>query len=211
MNTFKRISAAVLTLVVVCGAIAGVATIATRRQAEAFLSELRSTQLGAGGYERVKEIATRFRKDVAESGGTCSQSDCTLTVSFENTWLRRLHVATWTKFGATLLVRNGQLYHISTGMTLYTRERVIGAETILSEKTQSSVPTFRVITKRWGGDNQPWQAIVELTPQATQRERETAFAFNLGCLDKLGGCKDSSDLLPPAWRDNQEHDAMRKP
>jgi hypothetical protein len=200
MNTFKRISLAVLALVVVCGAIAGAATIATRRQAEAFLSELRSTQLGAGGYERVKKIATRFRKGVAESGGTCSPSECSLTVSFENTCLRRLHLATWTKFGGTLLVRNGQLYHISTGMTLYTRERVIGAETILSEQSEGGSPQFRVITKRWT-DNQPWQAVVQLTPQATSSERETAFAFNLSCLDKLGGCKDSSDLLPSVWRE----------
>ncbi len=87
-------------------------------------------------------------------------------------------------------------------MKIYTHQRVLGAETILSGENEGVSLPFRVITKRWG-DSQPWQAMVLLTPQATPSERKAAFAFNLNCLSKLGGCKDSKDLLPSAWRANK--------
>jgi hypothetical protein len=201
MNTFKRISAAVLALVAVGAATVAVATIEAKREAEAFLSELRSIQLGPAGYEQVQHLATRFRSHVTQGTTTCTPGECSVSVSFENTWLRKLHLATWTNFGAILLVRNGRLYYVSAEMTLYPRERVLGAKTDLLEEGQKRVP-YSVVTKRWG-DNQPWQAIVQITPQATPTERKAAFSFNLGCLDKLGGCKDSSDLLPSVWRETK--------
>lgn len=203
MHNNMKILAAVLVLVVICGTVIAVATIANKREAQAFLSEIRNTQLGPGGYARLKEIETRFHNHVVANSESCSPNQCSLTLSFQNTWLRRLHLAIWTKFGATLLVKNENLYYISAGMTLYTPARVIGSETILSDQDKVDSKPFTVVTKRWG-DNQPWQAIVMLTPRAAPTERESAFAFNLSCLNKLGGCKDSSDLLPSAWREKQE-------
>lgn len=205
MSRHKRTYAAVIVSVVICAVILTAATVRTRREAQAFLSELEGIKLGPSGYEQVQLIAARFRSHMANEAKPCTSSECSLTVKFENTWLRRLHIATWTTFGATLLVRNGELYYVSTGMALYSRERVITAETDFSEGGHGW-DSYRIITKRWG-DNQPWQAIVRVTPQATPSERKAAFSFNLNCLNKLGGCRDSSDLLPSVWKD--EHGGSR--
>lgn len=201
MSRHKKIYAGIIALVVACGAILTAATVRTRSEAQAFLSELEVIELGPSGYGQVQALATRFRSHVAQETKPCTSSDCSLTVRFDNTWLRRLHIATWTTFGTTLLVRDGRLYYVSTGMTLYSRERVVSAETDFSEEDHGWEP-YRAITKRWG-DNQPWQSVVRLTPQATLSERKAAFSFNLTCLDKLGGCRDSSDLLPSVWKDEQ--------
>lgn len=192
---------------VACAVIVAVPAVRTRRRAEAFLSNLRNVELGPQGYEKVRLLWDRFHADAAEGAGTCTPSECILTVNFQNTWLRRLRLATWTEFGATLSVHNGNLYDIRASMKLYSRKRVIGAETILSDQSEGAGPPFRIITKRWS-DNAPWQAIVQLTSHAAPAEREKAFAFNLGCLDKLGGCRDSSDLLPAVWSDGQNHHSV---
>lgn len=188
-------------IVVLCGVVIAVATLNTTRQARAFLLELKGIQLGPGGYNDVRALATRFRHYVKDGSNECTQNECSLTLMFENTWLRKLHLATPTNFGSILLVRNGSLYYINAAMTLYSGERVISANTDLTENGHQS-SSYSIDTKRWD-DNQPWQAIIHLTPEATTAQREAAFSFNLACLSKLVGCRDSSDLLPPAWHDDQ--------
>lgn len=151
----------------------------------------------------MQELVARFRSHATQVTSTCSPRECSVRVIFENTWLRKLHLATWTSFATNLMVRDGQLYYVSTGMKLYTRDRVIGAESTLMEPREGWLEPFRVVTQ--GDDSRPPSVIiVHFTPQATQSEREAAFAFNLSCLDELGGCKHSSDLLPSVWRDNRE-------
>ncbi len=38
--------------------------------------------------------------------------------------------------------------------------------------------------------------VVDLKPAATEDQRRRAFAFNLGCLSKIGGCHDVRQMLP---------------
>jgi len=96
--------------------------------------------------------------------------------------------------------------YINAAMALYSAEQVISASTTLSEEEHGQ-SAYNIVTKR-GVGNQPWQAIVHLTPQATPSERRAAFSFNLNCLDKLGGCKDSSDLLPSVWRETKSMSSL---
>lgn len=205
-NRNKKIYAGIVTLAVVCGAILTATTVNTRREAQTFLSELQAIQIGSTTFVEVQEIATRFRGHITDGTKTCLPNECDLKVRFDNAWLRRLHLAMPTTFGAVLLVRNGRLYYINAAMALYSAEQVISASTTLSEEEHGQ-SAYNIVTKR-GVGNQPWQAIVHLTPQATPSERRAAFSFNLNCLDKLGGCKDSSDLLPSVWRETKSMSSL---
>jgi hypothetical protein len=203
MSRRKEIYGGIVILIAVCGVVFTTATIKTRLEAESFLHELQTFQIGETSYERVQAVAIHFRNYIVDGAKTCVPNDCSVTLKFENMWLRNLHLARWTTFGATLLVRDGRLHYVSTGMTMYSRDQVISAGTFLSDEGHETAP-FRVVTKRWNND-QPWQVIVQLTPQAMPQQKDLGFSFNLGCLDKLGGCKDSSDLLPSAWKENRDH------
>jgi hypothetical protein len=198
MNRNGKIYVGIVTLAVVCTAILSAATMNTKREAQALLSELQAISIGSASFDEVQRIASRFRSRTTEGVQPCSPDECDLRISFENSWLRRLHLATPTTFGVVLLVRNGRLYYVNAAMTLYSGDQVISASTTLSDEGRGQ-SAYRIVAKR-GVGNQPWQAIVHLTPNATLDERRAGFSFNLSCLDKLGGCKDSSDLLPSAWR-----------
>jgi hypothetical protein len=199
-----------ITAVVAAFAVALIAaTLNTKRNAEALLSELEHVQVGQAGSEEVQAIATRFSSHVLKGSGSCTPTECNLTLGFENAWLRRLHLAPATTFGAVLLVRSGRVYYLNAAMALYSRSEVISASTTLSEEDYAQ-PAYSVVTRR-GLDNHPWQALVHLTPEATASQHKLAFLFNLACLDKIGGCKDSSDLLPMIWRQGQASGASLNP
>jgi hypothetical protein len=56
-----------------------------------------------------------------------------------------------------------------------------------------------VVSHRRDRKGLPESVSVYLTPAATPTARQQAYGFNLDCLARLGGCKDSSELLPSAW------------
>ena len=185
------------------------ATLNTKKDAAALLSELEHVQVGQASFEEVQAIARRFSSHVLKGTGSCTPTECNLTLDFENVWLRRLHLAPATTFGAVLLVRSGRVYYLGAGMTLYLGSEVISASTTMFEGDHRR-PAYSVVTKR-GLDNRPWQALIHLTPEATPSQHKVAFLFNLGCLDKIGGCKDSSDLLPMVWQRGEDSGASLNP
>jgi hypothetical protein len=195
----NKLYAVIFVLALVCAIVVAGAAVRTKWDAEVFLCELQDIQLGPAGLENVQAIASQFRNHVTDESKTCARNECSLTVTFQNTLLGRLHLATPTTFGAVLLVRDGRLYYINAAMRLYSRNGVISASTTLSEQHHDLEQSpYTVITRR-GSADRPWEAIIHLTPMASASERRDAFLFDLSCLDKVGGCRDSSDLLPSAW------------
>ena len=165
------------------------ATWNTEKKAAALLSEVERMQIGGTG-EEVQEIAAQFSAYATKAvDSRCTSGECNLTLGFENAWLRRLHLAPPTKFGVVLLVRDGSVYHINVAMLVYADKQTIGVETTLSEKSNPRIENT-IETIRSG------QIAVRLSPRATLEQRKAAFSFNLACLHKLGGCKDTRDLLP---------------
>jgi hypothetical protein len=201
-RVFTSVVAVAATFVVILSAV----IINAKKNAEALLSELQNIQMGQTGFDEVRAIAMQYSSHVRKGTGICMPSECNLTLGFENLWLQRLHLAPRTTFGAVLLVRNGRIYYVNTAMTLDSGDEVISASTTMVEEDHGQ-PSYSVVTKR-GVDNRPWQVIVHLTPRATVSQQQRAFQFNLACLYRLGGCKDSSNLLPSVW---QAGDAYVRP
>jgi hypothetical protein len=50
-----------------------------------------------------------------------------------------------------------------------------------------------------GTTQQMWNGLVEFDTRATSQQRNAALALDLGCLTRIGGCKDLIDLLPTLW------------
>ena len=148
MNRNKKIYAGIVTLAVVCGAILTATTVNTRREAQTFLSELQAIQIGSTTFVEVQEIATRFRGHITDGTKTCLPNECDLKVRFDNAWLRRLHLAMPTTFGAVLLVRNGRLYYINAAMALYSAAPTSGRGDDMSWSCPQSWPATAIPNTR---------------------------------------------------------------
>jgi hypothetical protein len=119
-------------------------------------------------------------------------------VSFENTWLNRLHLAPITRLTATLGTVNGVLVYRRLFFTSGNGGSDCGA--LVEERIsplETNMGAFHV-SGAWSG--KPYRVFVALTPGATDAQRHAAYDLNLSCLTRLGGCENAMSLLPSiAW------------
>lgn len=169
-------------------------TTQNRDRAKAFLREASALQLRVSTLTQVQQLVSRYG-GLAEPG-TCDLRGCSYFFSFDNGWLRRLHLAPQTRFSCTLGVSGGVLDYRRVFLTSGNTSAVFGAfvEEQLSPPKGISEPFY--ISRQWEKSGERWRVHVAVTPDATAEERRIAYALNLNCLSKLGGCKDAQQLLP---------------
>jgi len=129
----------------------------------------------------------------------CSADLCDLDFVFQNTRLERLGLAPLTDLSCEVQVRHGRTaYRI---VDFVSRGTSFGFGSIVIEdftgKLEAAVPGRRNIQK----------TIINLTPQSTATQRAQSYAFDLHCLAKIGGCKNSFELLPGPWKDENSFQA----
>jgi len=209
-----KIGLALLTILAALCAIAAVVAVRSSRktehEAQMFLQEFVSLHLGQSTFEDARQVADRYgdRLWVGDAfyghalrlpgaGGLppgCSADHCDYLFEFQNTWLHRLHLARFTSFGAEIKIRNG-LVVIRSIEFLVVRGQLIFFAAVVEDSTDKlrrPLPSRRLKAK----------TIIWLTAESTAAERQQSFAFNLECLSKIGGCKDSFELLPGPWPDD---------
>jgi hypothetical protein len=181
-------------LVVVC--MVGIAGQVThiRKRAEEFLREASALRLRVTTAKQIEELVGRYGGHVEPS--TCSSRGCGYFFSFDNGWLHRLHLAPRTSFTCTLAVSDGVLDYRRVFLTSGNTSAVFGA--FIDERLSSppGIPEPFHASLQTEGSGARWRVHVDMTADATSEQHKMAYAVNLGCLSKLGGCSDAQELLP---------------
>lgn len=167
-----------------------------QRDTEHLLSVLPSVQVGSTTVEQFRQMAEAAG---VTPQGWCQGDTCAYGLQARNRVLRRLRLAP------------------STGIsiTVEFKERVASVVSVWGDIGQfSEIGTAMVDEMNYGGrlkcgspacfgrqDNYPgvpWRVWVKLDATAPVESRKRAFAFNAGCLSRIGGCKNAGELLPSA-------------
>lgn len=112
--------------------------------------------------------------------------------SGDNKGLYHFGLVPGARFVGGLKVRQGVLVEISVSLLsdpnddASTEETVGGPVVSVYEVGGKKLASERAYSYGWAG----------ITSTATPDQREKAYAYNLACLTKLGGCKNSNEILP---------------
>lgn len=167
------------------------------RGAQAFLGDLKSLRIGVSSFAEIQRLREVY-PSVWKKADCNSDQDCAFDFAIENTWLRRLHLVPWTRLQGTLYTNKGILMRM--GVIFESRVRDFGFGAVVME-APDDIQDHKsyVVSHRRDPRGFPETVSVYLTPAATATARQQAYDFNLECLARFGGCKDSSELLPSAW------------
>jgi hypothetical protein len=166
----------------------------TRRQAEHFLRDFVSLEVGKSRLEDLRRLAEQHGgteavvpPELAPAG--CAPDCRTFSFWFESLWLHRLGLGPATAVVAGLQTGGGRLLSraIIIESTAEWDSAVDVSEDLSSRSGKSYSIRFRSMRPRW---------CVEFTPEAPAELRRQAFAVNLNCLSRIRGCKTKEEILP---------------
>lgn len=191
-----RVSLLLIALILVVLSAALGATWATRRRAADCLRDALSLKVGGSTMADAQAFISRYGGGV-QAGQECTWQACVLEVRFRNTPLYLLRIARPTEFVVGLKLEHGVLTNRDVNMAATNRYSYFYA----SATDSLFYPEGRAntILRRRGFDKRPAELVVFLGPTSDQSLRQAAYSFNLGCLNKIGGCRDSREFLPNAW------------
>lgn len=169
-----------------------------RKSAEILLAELQKLKVGESTINDVQQLVRSQSQFVSQDTPLCWEGFCTYTFVYGNynstvdiyalRWLGlwRFHlIAAPVAFVADLSFR---------------RDRLVRASMLLNSQVslnlQDEVSDISPVPASYVVDNsRPSQTVIYIKPDATAAQRETAYSFNLRCIDKLGGCSDKAQLF----------------
>jgi hypothetical protein len=194
----KVIPILLVLLPLACIAGIGSRVIHVRNKAEEFLRDATALQLRLATQGQVQRLMERSGGHIEPS--TCDSKGCAYFVRFENSWLRMLHLAPRTQFTATLGMVDGVLGYRRVFLTSGNTSSEFGAfvqEWLISPKG----PEAFHVSGAFVGSGTPYRVFIDLTPDATPEQHRAAYALNLECLSKFGGCENARQLLPSvSWK-----------
>ncbi|HXR98463.1 MAG TPA: hypothetical protein VN709_11540 [Terriglobales bacterium] len=155
-------------------------------------------------FNDIEHLAAQFHGYAACVGDNC-------LFEFQNSWLHRLHLAPMTEFsvmvqrvGRASDPGGGEVGAIDMAMLISrdsgfrSGEGAI-ASAIVFDRGEIGPSGPYTASIDIGMDGRPDRTVVTLSPGATARQRRGARAFDLQCLTRIGGCKDSHQILPQVW------------
>jgi hypothetical protein len=197
-----RTTAGFALLVIFAYALAGVyaewQTRQIRKDGESFLIELRDLRPGKAQLSDVERLARMHKRFLVRGRyykGNCSHFD----FQYNNGPLFRLHLATRTSLYATVCIGNNDTV-LSIGVILICepwsfRQRLNYVAHLEDWAPGYYYPEYPVFSR----DATPLGVFVAMTPGATPEQVREAYAFNLACLDKIGGCHSNKELFRGPW------------
>lgn len=172
-----------------------------RHFSNAFLSDVRKLHLGQSTYDDVLRIHAKYKSRALVDGDGCNTNSCTIDFSDDNKWLYYFGLVPGARFSASLAVKQGVLVKIGLSLNSDPHYDASTDETLADPDTSP----YEVGGKKLLSGRAYSYVWARITSAATPDEREKAYAFNMACLTKLGGCKNSNEILP-ILRDLNEAD-----
>lgn len=175
--------------------------------ARSLLTDVYALKVGSSSIADLKRLAARHRHTLREH--TCDTQNCTMAFEICNTWLYRTKLEPISSFRVDLEAEGGKVNHILVMLRRDTRVFPTMDSGGITEECQrlperlamASNPPYWFPTPV--GKPYLW---VALSSQASEAQRQHAYAYSLKCLIKPGGgCDLPCDYLPLAWRDWQSN------
>jgi hypothetical protein len=163
-----------------------------RANGDEFLSDVRKLRVGQSTYEDVLRIQANYKSRSSVQGNACDRNLCILDFCFENNWLYHFGLVPGSRFIGSLMVRRGILVKVSLSLLSDPRYDAMTEET----PADPNVSVYDVGGRKFSTGQAYSYVWAHITSAASEDERQKAYAFNLSCLTKWGGCKDSNELLP---------------
>lgn len=205
VNVDKRrrlwIGAVLIVAFVVLGL--GIYAFVIQASARSLLTEVYTLKVGSSSVADLERLAARHRHILREH--TCDSQNCTMAFEIYNTWLYRTRLEPVARFRVDLEAEDGKVNHILVILSRDTRVFPTAPSAGITEEydrlpqhlARSSNPPYFFPTPV--GKPYLW---VALSSQASEAQRQHAYAYSLRCLIKPGGgCDLPCDYLPLAWRD----------
>ncbi|MGH9486601.1 MAG: hypothetical protein ACRD04_03315 [Terriglobales bacterium] len=173
-----------------------------RSHATRLLRQLRAVEVSQTQFEKVQTLAQHYGSSAACVGDNC-------LFQFQNAWLHWLRLAPMTEF-SVMVRRHGEATDAGGGhvgaidMAMLVSRNwdqggAIASALVFDQMDEQGLPPYEASIV-FGADGQPGRTVVRMTPRASRGLRRSAREFNLGCLTRIGGCRNSHQLLPNVWR-----------
>jgi hypothetical protein len=173
--------------------------------AKSILRDVYKLQVGSSSVADLEQLAARHPRTLREH--KCNSQDCTMAFEVYNTWLYRLKLEPIARFRVAVEAKEGMVNYISVMLSRATRVFPTMDSAGITEEYQRlpehlamfSSPPYWFPTPV----GKPYLSVA-LSSQASESQRQHAYAYSLTCLIKPGGgCDLPCDYLPLAWRDWQ--------
>jgi hypothetical protein len=184
----------------------GIYAFVIQASARSLLTEVYTLKVGSSSVADLERLGARHRHILREHN--CDSQNCTMAFEIYNTWLYRTRLEPVARFRVDLEAEEGKLNHILVILSRDTRVFPTAPSAGMTEE-------YHRLPQRLAGaaSNPPYwfptpvgkpYLWVALSSQASDAQRQHAYAYSLRCLIKLGwGCDLPCDYLPLAWRDWQ--------
>jgi hypothetical protein len=175
-----------------------------RLRARDLVAAMQTVRVGASSLPEVESLARQFGGVARQP---CDASLCNVDFGpIRNSLLAKLHLAPATRLGSRITVQDGTVSYMTVGYDVTSPARTIASADvfvfpIIEERAFPAGGAPFEVNVRWGasGSSKPdkrWKIGVRMTPAAPQELQRAAFAFDLSCLTRLGGCTSGDELLP---------------
>jgi hypothetical protein len=159
-----------------------------RKDAESLLSEIRAMRPGSTPIADVESLVRTHKKFLMKEQPSGRENVRYFDFEYRNGLLSRLYLAPQVIFGVRLQVVNATLDVTNVGIASLSFRRYCEVHMFdFPEQSTPTGPAYRV-THHDGSIS------IHLNPDATPEQREEAYAFNLKCLDRIGGCRGETEL-----------------
>jgi len=173
--------------------------------AKSLLTDVQTLKVGSSSVSDLERLAARHRGTLREQN--CNSQSCTMAFEIYNTWLYRLKLEPIARFRVDVQAEDGRVIYILVMLSRDTRVFPTMDSAGVTEEyhrlpqhlAKFSNPPY------WfpAPVGKPYLWVV-LTSEASEPQRQHAYAYSFRCLIKPGGgCDLPCDYLPLAWRDWQ--------
>ena len=159
------------------------ATNVFQTQAASILNDVADLRVGVSKVDSVSKIVAKYNGSASLSQLTCSPSNCDFTIAMDNSIMWRFGLAPKAELGILLQVRNSILTRTATSIQVDTKPRILQADIEEGSLNQDAISSNAAIV------------VHHVTRQEFQKRQDAYSSFNIGCLVKLGGCKDIFEIL----------------
>jgi len=184
-----------------------------RRTATRILEDISTLRVGQSSFDDVSVIAGRYATrttfewtfPVAVPGlkqwpekYECSRDACMFNFRVKNDKLAKIGVADPAEFSASVLVLRNRVVHVSAAL--------VGGSNLIAAGGLEYTDEYRLYPGRgaytfWSRPVAMHTVWVTIDNRATPSQRSHAFAINMKCLFRFGGCNDEVDYVPAALSD----------
>lgn len=170
------------------------------RRARRLLGEIAKVEIGTTTVEQFRRQLQAAR--LQTSSIACQGSDCTLSERAEVRTTSRLRLAPLTGIVTSVSFKDGIASEVYVWLEILdhntARGMVPGTGVTVHESLESRSCPDHFCTYVSERDGYPW-AVVEMDAAAPKEQRGRAFAINVGCMTKIGGCKRPATILPEVF------------